>query len=86
MFSVRSLTSRRCAAISCDRIVGKLEMHAFGFQQRYVLLDQRVLRLGQDAHEIVLAQGLELDADREAPLELRESGPTAWRCETLRRR
>src|SRR5687768_17835710 len=38
--------------------------------QRDVLLDERVLRLGQDAHEITLAERLELDANREPPLQL----------------
>ena len=33
-------------------------------------LRQRVAGLGQDAHEVVLAERLELDADRETPLEL----------------
>ena len=45
-------------------------MHALGLHQRDVLRDQRVLRLGEDADEVSLRQGVELDADREAALEL----------------
>jgi hypothetical protein len=36
-----------------------------------VLLDQRATRLGEDAHEFRLAERVELDADREAALQLR---------------
>ena len=35
-----------------------------------VLLDERALRLGQDADEVLAAERLELDADREAALQL----------------
>src|SRR3989454_6855462 len=37
-----------------------------------VLRDQRVLRFRQDADEILARQGVELDADRKASLELRD--------------
>ena len=48
------------------------QLDAFGREQRGVLLDQRALRLGQDADEILASERLELDADREAALELRD--------------
>ena len=55
MFSVRSLTSEAISRDLLDRVFGELEVHAFGFEQRFVLFDQRVLGLGQNAHEIVFA-------------------------------
>src|SRR6266478_9763792 len=54
-----------------DRVVGEVDVDLLGLQQRNVLLGQRVFGLRQDAHEIVLGQRLELDADREAALKLR---------------
>src|SRR5262245_35105233 len=43
----------------------------FGAEQRRILLDERIARLGQDAHEVVARQWLELDANREASLQFR---------------
>ena len=54
MFSVRSLTSEAISAISWIASSANLQMNSFGFEQGFVLLDQRVFRLGQDAHEIRL--------------------------------
>ena len=70
MFSVCSLTV--CAKSAISRIASSVnaELDAFGVHQRDVLLDQRVARLGQDADELVLAERLELDADRKAALQL----------------
>src|SRR5213594_799989 len=52
------------------RIRRELQGHLLRPQQLRVLLEQRVLRFRQDADEILARQGVELDADREAPLEL----------------
>src|SRR5262249_18862701 len=41
-------------------------------EQRAVLLQERVLGLGQDAHEVGLRERVELDADRKAALQLRD--------------
>ena len=72
MFSVRSLTSAaksamRAIAPGVNRIASDL-----GREKRRVLLDERALRFGQDAYEILSAQRFELDANRKAPLQLRD--------------
>ena len=64
------LTGELCDAADGIGLEGKRD--AFRREQGLVLLDQGVLRLGQDALEILLAQRLELDANREAALELRD--------------
>src|SRR5208283_450521 len=51
-------------------IFSELELDALGIQQGDVLLDERVLGLGEDAHEISFLQGLHLDADGETALKL----------------
>src|SRR5579871_513514 len=51
-----------------DGVVGDVELEAFGFEQRDVLLDERVFRLGEDADEVFFLQGLELDANRQTAL------------------
>jgi hypothetical protein len=63
-----------------DGIVGKAHVHAFRLQQRHILFGQRGLRLGQDAHEVVLAQRAQLHADGEAALQLgiRSLGLARW--------
>ena len=71
MFSVRSLTMRREVGDPVDGVGGERQRDALGLHQRHVLLDQRAARLGQDADELVLAERLELDADRKAALQLR---------------
>src|SRR5467141_2735930 len=53
-----------------DGIFGDVELDAFGFQQRHVLFDQRILRLGQNANKIFFLQRLQLDANGQAALEL----------------
>src|SRR3984957_18315365 len=52
------------------RVIGEFEVEAFGLHQRDILLDQARLGVGEDALEIVLGQRFELDADRQAPLQL----------------
>ena len=47
----------------------KLDGHLLGLHQRGVLPGQRVVGLGQDAHEIVLGQRAQLDPDRQAALQ-----------------
>src|SRR5713101_2188608 len=54
-----------------DRIVAEDDRHALGREECRVLADEGVLGLGQDADEVGLGEGLELDADGEAALELR---------------
>src|SRR6266536_5831667 len=53
-----------------DRVLGDLEVDALRGEERDVLLHERVLRLAQDAHQALAPERLELDADRESPLEL----------------
>ena len=53
-----------------DGVVVNLQRHLLGGEQRDVLLGERVLRLGQDAHEVLVGERLQLDADREPPLQL----------------
>src|SRR5690606_20710542 len=56
-----------------DRVdAGLLEAHprAVDGEQRLVLLREGVLRLGEDAPQVALRELLELDADREPPLQL----------------
>src|SRR5437667_1138187 len=52
------------------RIRREPERHLLRPEELRVLRDQRVLRFRQDADEILARQGVELDADREASLEL----------------
>ena len=59
-----------CAPSRRSPSVRELELRALGGHQRRVLLGQRVLRLGHDADEVRLGERLELDADREAALQL----------------
>src|SRR5712672_293749 len=47
-----------------DGVVGDIQLHAFGLEQRNVLLDQRILGLGKDADKIFFLQRLQLDANR----------------------
>ena len=70
MFSVRSFTSVASSAIRSIASRNELERQPFGRHQRGVLLDERVLRLGQDADEIVAPERFELDANRKAALKL----------------
>src|SRR6266851_5248286 len=53
-----------------DGVLGDVELDSFGFQQRDVLLDQRVLRLRQNADEIFFLQRLQLYANGQPPLKL----------------
>ena len=48
-----------------DAVRREVERHLLGAEQRGVLPGQRVARLGEDADEVVLAERLQLDADRE---------------------
>ena len=53
-----------------DAVGRELELRAFGLDERRVLLRERVLRLRHDAHEVLLGERLELDANRKAALQL----------------
>jgi hypothetical protein len=53
-----------------DRRRRKLQPHAFGAHQRHILLHECVLRLGENAHEVVASERFQLDADRKPALEL----------------
>src|SRR5258708_902280 len=55
-----------------DGVFGDVELDAFGLQQCDVLLDERILRLGQNANKIFFLQGLQLDADRKSALKFRD--------------
>ena len=69
MFSVSSLTLVASFGDARDRVGAELEGHALDSEQRLVLLDERVARLGQVRLEIFGAQGIELDPDRETALQ-----------------
>ena len=49
-------------------VFGEFEFDALGFEQGLVLLDERVLRLGQDALEVFERERVQLDAYGEASL------------------
>ena len=70
MFSVVSLTRAAKSAMRSTASGVNVTVTILGAEQRDVLLDQRVARLGQDAHEVVARERLELDADRKAALQL----------------
>ena len=70
MFSVLSFTWAANRATSASGVLGEAQLDALGLEQRHVLLGQRVLRLLQDADEILLAERLQLHADGEAALQL----------------
>ena len=70
MFSTRLLTSCGERGDLGDRVLGKIEGDALGGHQRGVLLDQAGLGLDQDAAQVVAAQRLQLDPDRQAALQL----------------
>src|SRR5947207_4655920 len=53
-----------------DGIFGDVELDAYGLQVRDVLLDQRILRFGQNANKIFFLEGVQLDANGKAPLKL----------------
>src|SRR5258708_7840563 len=50
-------------------IFGEMQLEALGFEERGVLFDERVFRLGKNADEIFFLEGLQLDADGQAALE-----------------
>ncbi len=58
---------RRCSASSV-----KVSSNVLHLEQALVLLDQRVLRLGQDLHQRRLVEVLERRHDRQAADELRD--------------
>ncbi len=53
-------------------VVAEIEGHVLRGQQRLVLLDQVGLGVGEDAHEVIARKRLQLDADRQAALQLRQ--------------
>src|SRR5213594_21635 len=53
-----------------DPVRGELELGPLRRAQRGVLPRERVLGLGEDAHEVLLGERLQLDADREPALQL----------------
>ena len=53
-----------------DAVVGEVDRHALGAEQRLILLGQAGAGRRQDADEILLGQRLQLDADRQAALKL----------------
>src|ERR1700683_1584311 len=53
-----------------DAVLAEPTFQALGIEEGDVLLDERVFRLGENADEIGFRKRAELDADREAALEL----------------
>ena len=72
IFSTVEFTATAMSASASMAIVGDVERDAFGLQQRDILLDQRSLRLGQDAAHVVAGQRLQFDADRQPSLQFRQ--------------
>ena len=62
----------RLAGDGAQRLLGKAEVDALHLEQPMVLLDQRVLRLDQDALERRLVEVFEGGKHRQAPDELRD--------------
>src|SRR5690348_1293376 len=52
-----------------NSILRESQLQALGFEQRGVLLDERIFRLGEDADEILFLEGLQLDANGQTALE-----------------
>ena len=55
---------------AADGIICKAQRDALHAEQRTVLLDERVARLGEDALKVLLDKRLQLDANRKTPLQL----------------
>ena len=72
MFSTSSFTSRRHLGDLGNAGVGEYQVELFGRQERTVLLDERVLGPREDFHKIRRRQRVELYADGEASLKLRQ--------------
>src|SRR6266852_1062335 len=53
-----------------DGVVGDVELDAFGFEQRDVLLNERVLGLGENADEVFFLERLQLNANGQSALQL----------------
>ena len=53
------LTLQRHCRDGIERVVGETQPHVFVFEEALVLLDDRVLRLGQNLHQSGLVQILE---------------------------
>src|SRR6476646_7364380 len=62
--------SSREAGDGFNCVVGDVELYAFGFEQRDVLLDERILGLGEDADEVFFLERLQLDTNGQAALQL----------------
>ena len=77
MFCVDWFTWKAKSASASIGVGGEVELDAFGLQQRRVLPGERVVRLGEDADEIVLRQVLQLHADRKPALQLGHQVATA---------
>ena len=86
MFSARFVDLRGEFRDFFQRVVRQHQLDAFGFQQRDVLLGQRVLRLFENADEIFHGERLQLHADRETVPAAPESDRSAWRRGTRRPR
>ena len=69
-----------------QRVVGEDQLDAFGLEQRRVLLGQRVLRLLQNADEILHGERLQLHADGKAALQLGNHVARLGDVERARRR
>ena len=66
------LARDRLAAIALQRVLGEVEADVLHLEQPLVLLDQRVLRLGQDLDQRRLVEVLERRDHRQAADEFRD--------------
>src|SRR5882762_7478245 len=55
-----------------DGVLGDVQLDAFGFQERDVLLDERVLWLGKNSNEIFFLERLQFDTNGQAALKFRD--------------
>ena len=51
---------------------GKFDLDSFGLHQRAILLGERRVGLGENTLEVIGRQGVELDANRQSALQLRD--------------
>ncbi len=59
-------------AIGVERVLGEGQLDVLHLEQPLILLDQRVLRLGQDLHQRVLVEILQRRDDRQTADEFRD--------------
>ena len=65
-----AVAAERLARDRRERALGELELHAVHLEELLVLLDQAVLRLGEDVDQRVLVELVQRGDDRQAADEL----------------